>query len=288
MPTKLKFAVFLLVFLSLGSTVYFAGASQVWRGWWKKQTAPDSTAGTKKPVVSKPEHPGRLVEAGNTEEENLHFTFFDVLDDPGMVRYVDLNGRVVQLAEASGRKPPSPVLASKPLPTKRNPVVTPEAAPSRPVTRKTFSRNSAPVSRPKPGPSVQAPVPARPIDRDRKTVRVPPPETRTPAVSSQEDKSPSALELLEALEAPARPGSGEKPFWVQAGSFRDRRRAEILRGFLEKKGYPAWVEPAEIAGKGTWYRVYLGKFAGRQEAERVIRRARKEHGLTPVLKERAG
>jgi len=45
---------------------------------------------------------------------------------------------------------------------------------------------------------------------------------------------------------------------------------------LINKGYPAYMTMSEIPGKGTWYRVRVGEFKDRKEAEKVLSRLSKD------------
>lgn len=55
-------------------------------------------------------------------------------------------------------------------------------------------------------------------------------------------------------------------FTVQVASFKTVEDAERLAGKLGDKGYPVFVVPADIPGRGRWYRVRVGAFPTRREA----------------------
>ena len=54
---------------------------------------------------------------------------------------------------------------------------------------------------------------------------------------------------------------------VQVASTKDRKSAEAMVTELQRKGYPAFSAKADIPQKGTWYRVRVGYFNGKSEAE---------------------
>jgi cell division septation protein DedD len=54
---------------------------------------------------------------------------------------------------------------------------------------------------------------------------------------------------------------------VQLSSFRTKSVAVYQTAKVKKKGYDAFVEKAEVAGKGTWYRVKVKNFKSMREAE---------------------
>jgi cell division septation protein DedD len=68
----------------------------------------------------------------------------------------------------------------------------------------------------------------------------------------------------------------EKLFTLQAGSFEKKEHAEELFQELQKKGYPVFLEKADLKGKGVWYRVKLGEFSTRAEAEKFREELGKE------------
>lgn len=59
--------------------------------------------------------------------------------------------------------------------------------------------------------------------------------------------------------APQRKASPGGTFTVQVASAKERKEAEEIRKALVGKGYAAYIVETEIAGKGTWYRVRIGK-----------------------------
>jgi len=77
---------------------------------------------------------------------------------------------------------------------------------------------------------------------------------------------------LRVLGAPAagQPARGG-PFTVQAGAFASEDRAQALKGELDRSWPEASIQRAEVAGR-TFYRVRLGRFATRQEAQQLAQR----------------
>ncbi|HEX3033542.1 MAG TPA: SPOR domain-containing protein [Thermodesulfobacteriota bacterium] len=58
-----------------------------------------------------------------------------------------------------------------------------------------------------------------------------------------------------------------RTYTIQIGSFKVEEEAGRVTGALKSKGYPAFMEKTEIAGKGTWYRVKVGTFKTEEEAQ---------------------
>ena len=45
---------------------------------------------------------------------------------------------------------------------------------------------------------------------------------------------------------------------------------------MKDRGYPAYIVEADVPGKGTWYRVRLGRFPSKDEAGRYLSDFRRE------------
>src|SRR5882724_5298984 len=65
--------------------------------------------------------------------------------------------------------------------------------------------------------------------------------------------------------APA--GETQGKYTVQIGASQREEEAKKIVKSLISKGYPAFIKAAEIPGKGTWYRIRVGTFKTREEAE---------------------
>jgi len=61
-------------------------------------------------------------------------------------------------------------------------------------------------------------------------------------------------------------------FVVQVAAFRSSSISENEAGKYRNKGYNAFVEAAEIPGRGTWYRVRVGNFSTKEEAQDFIKK----------------
>ncbi|WP_318258768.1 SPOR domain-containing protein [Geobacter anodireducens] len=64
----------------------------------------------------------------------------------------------------------------------------------------------------------------------------------------------------EAMAQPSQPASAAKETYsVQVASSKERKDADAIRAKLAEKGYSAYVTESTISGKGTWYRVRVGR-----------------------------
>ncbi|CAG0989180.1 hypothetical protein GEOBC_02277 [Geobacteraceae bacterium] len=55
------------------------------------------------------------------------------------------------------------------------------------------------------------------------------------------------------------PTAAKGKFSVQVASAKERKEAEAIKAALQEKGFAAYVVEFPVAGKGTWYRVRVGK-----------------------------
>jgi len=74
-------------------------------------------------------------------------------------------------------------------------------------------------------------------------------------------------------------------FTINVGSFRERVRAERVAKELEEKGYKAFVAEATISKKGTWYRVSVGRFPSRGEAQAFAQVLKEKEGIDSFVRE---
>jgi cell division protein FtsN len=72
-------------------------------------------------------------------------------------------------------------------------------------------------------------------------------------------------------------------YMVQVSSFRELAGAELMKNQLITSGYPAFLLKVDIPDKGIWYRVYLGKYAKREEAVLAAESAKAKEKLTAVV-----
>lgn len=83
-------------------------------------------------------------------------------------------------------------------------------------------------------------------------------------------KSTTALTNTKALNVGNNIFKYGDHYVVQVASFRSSSISENEAGKYRNKGYNAFVETAEIPERGTWYRVRIGNFATKEEAQNFI------------------
>ena len=55
-------------------------------------------------------------------------------------------------------------------------------------------------------------------------------------------------------------------YTIQVASYPDRRSAEIALKGIQAAGQPAYMIARDLGAKGTWYRIYVGKYEKKHEA----------------------
>jgi len=158
-----------------------------------------------------------------------------------------------------------PVLDTPPAPaaSATQPVVTePPPTPDELSYYERLEKDNPPPEKLKTAESRRAAPPA-PAGRDAN--RTPPAASSPPAVSG-------------ALSEPA--GSG---YTVQVAALQARSEAEGIAKRLSTKGYRAYVLSPTAGAPATIYRVRVGKFKTRREAEQVAARLEKEEQFKPWI-----
>jgi len=93
----------------------------------------------------------------------------------------------------------------------------------------------------------------------------------TRAKANAVDSSPKGL--------PAESGAGaetENKITIQVASLRDPKDADRMVASLKDKWYPAYRTVAEVPEQGLWYRVRIGSFTRKAEAQSTLERLKKD------------
>jgi cell division septation protein DedD len=114
-----------------------------------------------------------------------------------------------------------------------------------------------------------APEPA--AEQLKKAIEAPPPSPRPEAAA------PPAAAAPAASAEPAGPG-----FSIQVAALRERADADRIVKRLASKGYPAYVL-APAKGAASIYRVQVGKYKDRREADSVAAKLQKEEQFKPWI-----
>ncbi len=142
---------------------------------------------------------------------------------------------------------------------------TPKSEPTR--TEPEAPRATAPSATPPAvtaKPAETAPRPARPA--------------RPPAAAQPARPGPTQV----AAATPTT-GPGPETWTVQVSAFRSRALAEDLRSRLAARGFDAYVYPSITEDGRPRYRVRVGTYPARGDAERAATELRSERGLNPLV-----
>ena len=111
-------------------------------------------------------------------------------------------------------------------------------------------------------------------------------ETKGPEVGGKGETKPQFAKVEEPkIQAIREPKLPEGRFTINVGSFRERGRAERLMSKLKGKGYEAFVAEVTIPKKGAWYRVSVGRFPTRDEAQSLARTIKEKEGMDFFVRE---
>lgn len=105
-----------------------------------------------------------------------------------------------------------------------------------------------------------------------------------PSATDLERKKRDTHEKANAVDSspkglPAGSGSGaetENKITIQVASLRDPKDADRMVASLKDKWYPAYRTVAEVPGQGLWYRVRIGSFTKKAEAQSTLERLKKD------------
>ena len=147
------------------------------------------------------------------------------------------------------------------------------------------------IGRPAIPPRPPAAFPSRVLPEDDEIIGIPPPSVSNlsaqipPTPAEVVDNAPPATANLPAASEPAieQPPPAVRPqLVIQAGSFSNSDNADKLTQQLRAKGFPAFVEQAQVRGKAV-ARVLVGPEVDRQLAERLMSRLNHELGAHKLV-----
>jgi cell division protein FtsN len=154
----------------------------------------------------------------------------------------------------------------------------PPPAPTGEAVREPVRPGPGPAARPAPPSRPEPPVPARAAGPPRAARGLPPPAppprpVPPPGVTAPASATPAAVEA--------------EPWTVQVSAFRSRTLAEELRTRLAARGFDAYLLTSASEDGRARYRVRVGAYPTRSEAERIAAELRSERGLNPIVTSRA-
>lgn len=120
-------------------------------------------------------------------------------------------------------------------------------------------------------------MPARESLRPEAAAPAPAPVAAPPAPRVKQASAPAAAAPPRTVAGAAQPGT-----WVlQVHALRDQKVANSIVQRLVRKGYPAFLVAS--SGPSSMYRVFVGRYNDRDEAERVAARLTKDEQFKPWI-----
>jgi hypothetical protein len=101
------------------------------------------------------------------------------------------------------------------------------------------------------------------------------PRTAAPSAAGSENETPAPTEnVRDNRSASADSATGRGRYSLQAAAFPNEPGASEFSERLKRAGVPAYVVAADIAGRGRWFRVRVGRFETAKDADRFAAEAR--------------
>ena len=110
--------------------------------------------------------------------------------------------------------------------------------------------------------------PTHPANPDKKSTSAPSSATGPPP---DEQPDEPVTEPSPQPEAPVAPEERSRHFvyYLQIGAFRNAASADDLRGQIVLSGYPAKINPGQLANGDTLHRVWIGPYRDEEAAESI-------------------
>lgn len=77
--------------------------------------------------------------------------------------------------------------------------------------------------------------------------------------------------------------SKDAKYSIQVASFKDKAKAQKKVEELNKKDYQAFLMSKDVKDKGTWHRVYIGKFNSKSEATDYLPKVKKDYSSSFII-----
>ena len=171
-------------------------------------------------------------------------------------------------------EPPSPPAEDPPLQYKKR--LEDDKLPTE--TLKSPSEQSRAAREPKPEPTPQPRSEAAPAQ-----AAPPPAEVEKPKAQVEPQKAATVTPPPTPQPRPLRAGSARNSWVVQIVALRDRQTANSIVSRLTGKGYPAFLVDPAAGAPAPVFKVQVGRYADRDEAEQVRRRLEKEEQFKPWI-----
>lgn len=191
-------------------------------------------------------------------------------------------------AKPAAPKPPAPAAApaakpAEPTPAPKATALAPtpdpdtgELPPEEPEEEKeAVAAAEPPKAEPAPTPAAEKPAPAvAKVEPVSGKVEASPVPTRT-----THKEGGNLKEAIARVAQPPAQAVKDGVFTLQISAFQDKGEADRFAARLRSRGFAPYIISAEVAGKGTWYRVRMGSFKNREDASKYLSDFKRETRL---------
>jgi cell division septation protein DedD len=109
------------------------------------------------------------------------------------------------------------------------------------------------------------------------------PRNKSEAEQARSETGPSVDASQPEKAAPqSKTGTTDVTYMIQIAAFRNTKDADNLIAKLKARGYTSYRAIGKIPGKGIWYRVRMGDYTNKAEAQSTMEKLKK-FGLKPIL-----
>jgi len=275
---------FLILMLSCTGAGYFIGETEIgdsfpftgteFHQFEKKKSIPKP-----KSFYSKRRTPKILPGSPSGE-----FSFFPVLNDPSLSKMVGLNGEIIKINNFS----PAPPVSARKVPSRQK-IHRITSTPISPVHIEKAVPKIAVLALPA-SPTKNSGLAIREVSLKRNLKPFPRLSPLGPGEKAAAIANIPSLGTTGPGTTPAGKSSiGLVSYVVQVSAFKQWQHAKILKLSLEKKGYVSFIGKTELPNnRGTWYRVYIGRYFNRAGAERAATRFYKEENRLAMVIRQTG
>lgn len=102
--------------------------------------------------------------------------------------------------------------------------------------------------------------------KESKPAVQPAPSATVPTVAKTEPASAPK----QVASSPVKSNFSDIPFTIQVSSHKNREQAEIALKGITAAGYPAQIVEINLGDKGKWYRIYVGNFQTKEQANSYL------------------
>jgi len=95
------------------------------------------------------------------------------------------------------------------------------------------------------------------------------------------EEGPENLSI--SLPSPEALTESKKPFTIQVFSFKDKAKAQKAMDNIRQTGFPAYMVLRNLKEKGVWYRVCVGEFDTKEEADQMLAQLKKDYRESFVI-----